>query len=157
MINQDFLFPSFLCLRNINLGCFPPLPNNIFCAKLILRNSTERHYMLFYRSDKVEYNLSLAGNFLLTPLSERFVNSTYIKGEWVSKIPLTEFSETLTFSLLWFNFSIHAIKIHFYEFIFFLQRMEYLSKMSPIGCFSTISSLQNIHLKVDKILRYLRF
>ena len=37
--------------------------------------------MLFYRSDKVEFNFSLTRNFFLTPLSERFVNSTYIKNE----------------------------------------------------------------------------
>ena len=42
--------------------------------------------------------------------------------------------------------------VDLHDFIFFwLERVQYLNKMPYIGRFSIISSLQNIHLKIDKI------
>ena len=38
------------------------------------------------------------------------------------------------------------------SFFFLLERVQYLGKMSQIGRFSISSSLQNIFLKIDKIL-----
>ena len=80
------------------------------------------------------------------------MNFYAFKGGWVTKRFLTEFRETFIWFLLCLYFSNHA-KNSLPSWVHFLDRARAIFEQKALdkGRFLIISSLQNIHLKIDKI------
>ena len=103
---------------------------------------------------------SLLANSISLYIADRICNMHVslikFKEGWASEKSLKEFCETFISVLLWFYISFQAKKVYLNEFICLLEVVQYLSKIPQIGWFSTISSFQIIHLKLDKISWYFK-